>query len=388
MSFVSNVSKSLAATILFGACVASANKCIAQQNTNAESELTESATTAQSIPATSQVERPSTDRTNGGERARSRRGTRQRGSGGERSNRGGGSRGSGATTLDQNYISTKLPAGVRYVSDVAFKEVDGIELKLDLLLPKENHETETPLAVWIHGGAWMRGNKARDLQRFDQLAARILERGVAFVSISYRLSGQASFPAPIVDCNDALAYLYEHCDQYNLDMDRMFVMGTSAGGHLASLLGASHNANVAEFASEPSQPRGKILGIVDFYGPIDLVKLQEKRADDDVENDQSPEAKMLGVSPRKRPDLAAKASPLTYVSADSPPFLIFHGDRDVRVPMAQSQLLSDALTENGVSSKLVVVDGARHGDQKFDDAVYNDHVMTFLNRLLDEAEPK
>ncbi|WP_236620864.1 alpha/beta hydrolase [Rhodopirellula sallentina] len=385
MSLVSKVSKSLAATILLLGCVAHHNECIAQQKVNAENAATESTNSTQSTPTTSRAERRSTDRMNGDERDGSRRGTRQRG-GGERSNRGGGSRDRGATTLDQEYISTKLPAGVRYVSDITFKEVDGIELKLDLLLPKENQETETPLAVWIHGGAWMRGNKARDLQRFDQLAARILERGVAFVSISYRLSGQANFPAPIVDCNDALAYLYEHRNQYNLDMDRMFVMGTSAGGHLASLLGTTHNANVAEFASKPSQPRGNILGIVDFYGPIDLVKLQEKRADDDVENDQSPEAKMLGVSPRKRPDLAAKASPLTYVSANSPPFLMFHGDRDVRVPMAQSQLLSNALTENGVSNELVVVGGARHGDQKFDDTVYNDDVMTFLNRLLDETE--
>ncbi|WP_230253353.1 alpha/beta hydrolase [Rhodopirellula halodulae] len=311
---------------------------------------------------------------------RSERSNRGGPSGGERS--GGRTRNETSPVLDQEFIETKLPKGTRYISDVVFKTVDETELKLDLLLPENPSGESLPVAVWIHGGAWMRGNKARDLHRFDQLTSRLLQRKMAFVSIEYRLSGQASYPEPVRDCVDALAFLNRNRDEYHLDTDRMFLMGTSAGGHLVSLIGSAFNDLPAEFVSDPQQSLGTLLGVVDFYGPADLVFLQGKRDEIDYENDASPEARFLGHSPLTRPDLARAASPTNYVSEDSPPFLIFHGDEDTRVPMTQSVLLNSLLKSHGVSSKLVVVEGARHGDQKFDDEVYNNDVLEFVDSLL------
>ncbi|WP_233215448.1 alpha/beta hydrolase [Rhodopirellula bahusiensis] len=314
----------------------------------------------------------------GGGEGESARG--QRGGGGERS--GGRSRTETPPVLDSEFIKTKLPSGTEYISDVVFKEVDGLDLKLDLLLPKNEAKSPLPTAIWIHGGAWMRGNKARDLHRFDQLTSRILSEGMAFVSIEYRLSGQAAFPGPVVDCSDAIAFLNRNREKYGLDTDRMIILGTSAGGHLASLIGTSLTSDASDFVTDESQPMGKILGVVDFYGPIDLVMLQTKRGEIDFENDMSPEARFLGHSPLMRPDLAQAASPITYVTKNSPPFLIFHGDLDARVPMMQSIYLNSMLKAHGVESRLVEVEGARHGDEKFDDATYNNDAIEFIRSLI------
>lgn len=295
---------------------------------------------------------------------------------------GGRSRAYAPPILDAKFIQEKLPEGVRYVSDVVFKKVDDIELKLDLLLPPAKANQKMPLAIWIHGGAWMRGNKAIDLHRFDQMTARILEQGIAFVSIEYRLSGQAQFPAQIQDCNDAISFVLSNSDQYGLDPTRVVVMGTSAGGHLASLVGTSTHHAVPEFYSPHSKPATGIVGIVNFYGPSDLLVLQGKRDEIDYENDVSPEARFLGHSPIKRPDVATAASPTHYVSPKTPPFLIFHGDQDARVPISQSILLDAWLKAKEVESKLVIVPGADHGDQKFDDEAYNEEVVAFLKSKM------
>ena len=317
----------------------------------------------------------------GGRRGNGEQGQRSRGGGGERSG-GGRTRTETPPVLDQEFIEAKLPAGTEYISDVVFKEVDGLELKLDLLLPKNETKEQLPTAIWIHGGAWMRGNKARDLHRFDQLTSRILQEGMAFVSIEYRLSSQASFPEPVLDCTDAIAFLNRNREKFGLDTDRTVILGTSAGGHLASLIGTGLTGGGKDFVTDASRPMGTILGVVDFYGPTDLIMLQSKRGEIDFENDASPEARFLGHSPLKRPDLARAASPVNYVSKNSPPFLIFHGDLDSRVPMMQSIYLNSMLEVNGVESRLVQVDGARHGDEKFDETVYNDMAIEFIRSLI------
>ncbi|MEW4528088.1 alpha/beta hydrolase [Maioricimonas sp. JC845] len=284
--------------------------------------------------------------------------------------------------LDEEFIRTRLPAGVRYISDIVYRNVDGSELKLDLFLPDADSTSGLPLAVWIHGGAWMRGNKARDFHRYDQLAARILEDGFALASIEYRLSGTATFPAQIEDCTAALGFLHRNRKKYGLDTGRVVVMGTSAGGHLASLVGTGAAARLVP-DSERTQQEWTIRGVVNFYGPSDLILLQGKRDDINYDEDRSPEARLLGHSPLIRPDLAKAASPTTYVSRTSPPFLIFHGDADTRVPITQSVLLDAWLRVHGVQSRLVVVEGARHGDQMFDDMQYVEQVSEFVRSVTE-----
>jgi acetyl esterase/lipase len=288
------------------------------------------------------------------------------------------------SVLDPAFIQNKLPIGTEYISEVVFKEVDGLELKLDLLLPKNEARRPLPTAVWIHGGGWMRGNKARDLHRFDQLTSRILQEGLAFVSIEYRLSNQASFPEPVLDCTDAIAFLNRNREKYGLDTDRMILLGTSAGGHLASLIATNLTSGNSDLLTDASQPMGKICGVIDYYGPIDLVMLQSKRGDIDFAKDSSPEARFLGHSPLMRPDLARAASPITYVTENAPPFLIFHGVLDARVPMMQSVYLNSMLKANGVESRLVEVKAARHGDDKFDDTSCNDDAIDFIRSVIFE----
>lgn len=288
--------------------------------------------------------------------------------------------------LSPDFIETKLPANVRYVSDVSFKTINDLELKLDLLLPTLAADDNRPVVIWIHGGAWMRGNKAHDLHRYDQLTSHLLNAGFAFISIDYRLSSQATFPAQAIDCNDALAFLYAHRDDYALDLDRVVLMGTSAGGHLASLIGTSSVPPTPKFLTNVDQPPWTIRGVVNFYGPSDLVLLQGKREGVDFENDRSPEARLLGHSPLLRPDLARAASPTTYVNAQSPPFLIIHGDQDSRVPISQSILLNASLKVAGVKSELIVVEGVGHGDEAFDELTYVEKAVEFATAVANANE--
>ncbi|MGR5542184.1 alpha/beta hydrolase fold domain-containing protein, partial [Vibrio campbellii] len=101
-----------------------------------------------------------------------------------------------------------------------------------------------PLLVWIHGGAWKRGNKALLPTQNPLLLESVLSKGYAVAAVSYRLSGEVSFPEPVQDINDALNYLSENGHRYGIKADELVVMGRSAGGHLANLIGSTNNQDV------------------------------------------------------------------------------------------------------------------------------------------------
>ncbi len=231
--------------------------------------------------------------------------------------------------------------------DVRYAVAGGIELKLDVHLPageRPRGKPAWPVVIWIHGGAWREGDKD------DNTAEFLLERGYALVSINYRLSGQAVYPAQIHDCKAAVRFLRAHAERYGLDADSMGVSGASAGGHLASLLGVT--AGLAELEADsgsPEQPSA-VSCVVDYFGPADL----SIRFHDAVEQ-------LLGDHPRNVPELARLASPAQLAGGDAAPHLIFHGEDDSTVPLDQSQRLHRALQAAGADSTLVVVPGAGHG---------------------------
>ena len=217
-----------------------------------------------------------------------------------------------------------------------------------------------PLVIFIHGGAWMTNDKYADMGYMKETVAAILERGYALASIDYRFSTEAVFPAQVQDCNRAISFLHDQADTYGLDTDRFALMGFSAGGHLASLVGLSHNEEVDAFYLPGSSRDFQIRGVVDFYGPANLILFPG--ADDP----ESSEALLLGAAPLDRPDLAAAASPVTYVDAEDPPFLIIQGEKDESVDPKQSRLLSAWLTAEGVPNELIIVESAPHYGPMFD----------------------
>jgi acetyl esterase/lipase len=207
--------------------------------------------------------------------------------------------------------------------------------------------------------------------------AEIVNSGFALASIDYRFSTQAIFPAQIQDCNRAVSFLYDHAEQYGFDKKRFIVMGFSAGGHLASLLGLSKNNNVETFFMTGSSRLFSIKAVVDFYGPAELILFPGNN------DEKSPESILIGAAPLARPDLAKAASPVTYVDKIDPSFLIIHGEKDELVSSKQSQLLSAWLAVAGVQHELIIVKDAPHFGVMFDTDDVRNKVMSFLKKQLD-----
>lgn len=264
---------------------------------------------------------------------------------------------------------TILHGNVQYNNDTLPKHL------LDIYLPAKA-TGKIPLVIFIHGGGWLSNDKYADIGYMKKTVAEIISSGFALASIDYRFSTQAVFPAQMQDCNRAISFLYDNADKYGFDKNRFAVMGFSAGGHLASLVGLSKNNNLNSFFMPGTSASFNFKAVVDFYGPAELQLFPGSN------DEKSPEALLIGAAPLNRPDLAKAASPITYVDKNDPPFLIIHGEKDELVSPKQSQLLSSWLTVNGVQNELIMVKGAPHFGVMFDSDEVRNKVINFLRMQL------
>jgi acetyl esterase/lipase len=229
--------------------------------------------------------------------------------------------------------------------DITYCSVDGDDLKMDMYFPKGTTGI-TPLAVFIHGGGWSKGDKRAGAGVADYPA--LLDAGFTIATLDYRLAPQYQFPAMIDDVKCAIRSLRANANQYHIDPDKIGVWGLSAGSHLSMLIGVtdpSAGFDVGQYLDQSS----RVKAVVDMSGPAFLgtnFSPAFVKARDEVFGNY---------------DLA-KASPVTYITPDDPPFLIIQGDKDIVVPIAsgQAQELYDKLTAAGVSAQMVVVKGGPH----------------------------
>jgi acetyl esterase/lipase len=138
---------------------------------------------------------------------------------------------------------TVLHGNIPYLNDTHEKHL------LDIYLPK-NSTGKIPLVVFIHGGGWLSNDKYADIGYMKSTVLEILDSGFALVSIDYRFSTEEVFPAQMLDCNAAISFLVDNAEKYHLDMERMAIMGFSAGGHLASMDVEEIRMKVMGFLSE------------------------------------------------------------------------------------------------------------------------------------------
>jgi acetyl esterase/lipase len=261
--------------------------------------------------------------------------------------------------------------------DVIVAEPEGFRpLTLDLFRPADA-ATGAPLVIWIHGGAWRFGTNKHELPA--NAGERILAAGYALATITYRLSGEATFPAQLHDVKAAVRWL-RHCSaELGLDPARFAVWGESAGGHLASMLAltAGHEA----FGGVDDEVQAGIV----WYGPSNLLTMAEQNHPQGIQDHnapESPESRLIGGPVQLLPTESAAASPVSYVAASAPPLLLVHGDDDRVVPEGQSRELHERLTEVGADVELEIVPGADHGFAGGDvDQLVGDG-LDFLRRKL------
>lgn len=271
-----------------------------------------------------------------------------------------------------------FPAGTVFHENINYANDADPKHLLDIYLPSGNKKN-LPLVVWIHGGAWMMNDKYADMGYMKETVRSIVDKGYAFASIDYRHSTTKPFPAQIQDCNQAIQWLYDHADQYGIQKKKIALIGFSAGGHLASLIGLSANDKVPQFTHNGKATTFKISLVIDFYGPSDLIAL----ASDTITNQSDhPITKLLGSAAVDRPDLAKAASPVTYIDGKDPAFLIIQGEKDESVPNIQSRYLHSWLQLSGLPSKIIMVPGAPHYGEMFDAEQIRQELFVFLGLYL------
>ena len=259
--------------------------------------------------------------------------------------------------------------------------------KLDIYLP-EDGEGPFPVILSIHGGAFKAGDKG-DNQVIPMLEG--INRGYAVVSINYRLSQEAKFPAQIFDVKTAVRWIRAHSKQYHFSPDKIAAWGGSAGGHLSALLGTSAGVSDLEDLSVGNDNQSsRVQAVVDWFGPTDFLKMDEQLKQSKVKDPQkhsvpdSPESELIGKNLEDAPELVKSANPETYITPDDPPFFIQHGYIDRLVPFQQSlylaQKLETVIGREKVSLELFQDTG--HGGPAFSTEENLNKVFGFLDKYL------
>ncbi|RPI91773.1 MAG: alpha/beta hydrolase [Chloroflexi bacterium] len=225
------------------------------------------------------------------------------------------------------------------LADVTYCTTEGLPQKMDVYFPEAGGPW--PLLVYVHGGAWMRGDKSEAAG----FARGMTAQGYLVVSLNYRLYPAGRFPAMIQDVKCAVRSLRAQAGEYNLDPNRIGAIGVSAGGHLVALLGTADESagwDVGESLDQSS----RVQAVVAMAPPTDLTR-------------NFPNADMELMRQTGEVNLA-EASPINHVTTDDPPILLIHGDRDSVVPYEQSQLMYERLVQTNVPAQLVTVQNGDH----------------------------
>ena len=253
--------------------------------------------------------------------------------------------------------------------DVVYGTAQGTPLLLDLAMPKTGNGP-FPVVVFLHGGGWSEGNR----QEMNHFIEGVAGLGYVGVTVAYRLVPAARFPAQLEDCKAAVRWLRANAAKYRINPKRIGVVGFSAGGHLASMLGVTGKNDGLEGAGGNPDQSSRVQAVVSFFGLTDFSTRDWPR---DLENGVI--EPFLGGSFANHADEYRRASPITYVTSDAPPFLFFHGSEDKLVPVDQSKRLGEKLRNAGVFAEVNVLEGEGHG---FTDAT-NQKAMRRMLDFLD-----
>ncbi len=267
----------------------------------------------------------------------------------------------------------ELPPGVTELKNIEYGKVGDRSLQLDLYLP-EKAAQPVPGLIFIHGGAWSGGT--RDVYKY--YTVRYAKKGYVAATISYRLSGEAPFPAAVEDAKCAVRWMRANATKYHIDPNKIAVIGGSAGGHLSMMVG--YSSDVAALEGNGGNPgvSSHVQAVVSFYGPCDLTT--------DFARNNGAVKKFLGDKTfEEAREAYPLASPITHLSKGDPPTLILHGTLDDVVQIDQSDTLAAKLKELGIPCVYDRLEGWPHAMDLAQ--VVNDRGQFFMNEFLAKYLP-
>ena len=280
--------------------------------------------------------------------------------------------------------STPVPDTIEAKLDIPYADNENPRQQLDLYLPKKRtSDKPLPVIVFVHGGGWKGGDRKSGMRN---LAPYVASGDYAGASVGYRLTNEAQWPAQIHECKAAIRWIRGHAKELNLDADHIAVWGSSAGGHLASIIGTSGDVPALEGRlGKHTDQSSRVQGVVNYYGPENFLTMVDQPSTIDRTTQDYPEALLIGGRVQDVADAAKSASPVTYISKDDPPFLTAHGTKDPLVPFAQATELQTKLKAAGVSSVLITMKDGGHG---FGSTELDTIVHRFFDKTLRGIESK
>ena len=269
----------------------------------------------------------------------------------------------GATT-ESEILEVKLTRPeVSYIQDIVYSQPlqrdESIVLRMDILKPSSKNKV--PAVIFIPGGGFLRGPKTKSIQERLQIA----ESEYVVASIEYRKVPTGVFPQPLEDVKSAIRFLRANADKYGIDKNKIAIMGESAGGYLSAITGTTNGYRQFDKGDNLNQS-SDVQAAIDIYGLSDLTTIGEDFSKEIQEIHKSPAAPEAlwvngvalfneGGSIDSNLEKAKAANPMTYISKNTPPFLLLHGDKDQLVSPSQTEKLHKALIAKGIDSTRYVV---------------------------------
>ena len=257
--------------------------------------------------------------------------------------------------------------------DMTYANYEGRTLKLDLYKPREKLG-KLPAIVCIHGGGWAKGSR----KNYTKVAQALAAHGYVAVTISYRLSGEAVFPAAIMDCKAAVRFLRAHAQTLGINSDKIGAIGSSAGGHLAALLATSYGAEELEGSGGYTAFSSQIQAVVPMGAQTDFLSARNRQ----VSGERLIWKQFMGGSQDEKPDAYQLASPIEHLNLGDPPCFLISGEKDDE--STRGAKFRKRMNQLDISSELEIIEGAPHGFLK--EQAWFKHAMeaavAHFNRVL------
>jgi len=252
---------------------------------------------------------------------------------------------------------------VRRWSDVVYADVSGVSLVMDITVPRATGPV--PVVAYLHGGAFAMGSHKASETAIPArpIWAALLGAGFAVASVQYRLSAEAIFPACVHDVHAAVRWLRAYGPDLGLDPNRIAAWGDSAGGYLAAMLALDIDDESVTGVLGVPDVSAHVTAAVSWYPPTNFTTMDAQAIPGSVVSHSapdSPESQLIGATVHDEPELALRASPVSYVTANAAPLLLLHGSLDRTVPAGQSAEIYELLTAAGAPVEFDLIDGADH----------------------------
>ncbi len=258
-----------------------------------------------------------------------------------------------------NIASRDLPESVAEHKNLTYVNYGRRALQLDLYQPK-NSKHKTPLVVLVHGGGWMHGYR----QNLAPLAMGLAKNGYVAAVISYRLSPEAKYPAAIQDAKAAVRWLRSNAQKYGLDANHIAIAGGSAGGQIASLTGVSNGVKKFDPQAERSSVSSDVQAIINIDGLSDFTSPAALMYENDPQKKVSAAGSWFGGSYEEKPELWKEASPINYVSKNTPPML-FIDSAQTRFSVGRDEMI-ERMKPLGIPYQVVFLPDTPHSFWLFD----------------------